>query len=118
MKRVVLIGAIQIAAALCCTALVACESTGSQLVGKWDGTGPDSFHCVLDISKNGDSVAIKTENFTPGGSGRCDQYAGLFKITKEGNLERGAEGVVLSFDKSKSQLSSYRGEWYYFTKTQ
>jgi hypothetical protein len=80
---------------------------------------PESFHCILDISQNGDSVAIKTENFTPGGSGRCDTFTGIFTLTKEGNLARGDQGVVLSFDKSKNQLSSYEyREWLYFTKTQ
>lgn len=101
------------------TVVLSCGPSGSQLVGKWDGTGPESFHCILDISQNGDNFAIKTENFTPGGSGRCDHFSGIYTMTKEGNLARGAEGVVLSFDKSKNQFSNYQfQEWLYFTKSQ
>jgi hypothetical protein len=101
------------------TAVSACGPSGSQLVGKWDGTGPESFHCILDIAKNGDNFSINTENFTPGGSGRCDHFSGNYTMTKEGNLVRGAESVVLSFDKSKNKFSNYDfGEWLYFTKVQ
>jgi hypothetical protein len=102
------------------TALVACGPSSPNLVGKWDGTGPESFHCVLDISQSGDNLAIRTQNLTPGGSGRCDSFDGNYTMTKEGNLARGSEGVVLSFDKTKNQLSNFEHyhEWLVFAKTQ
>src|SRR5665213_1180694 len=122
MRRPLVVGAIGVSVALA-AALVACgpaKPTGSDYLGKWEGTietlAGGEGQCHLDISKVGESFVIKNERQT---IANCALYEGITTLTPEGNLHRGSGlgEMVVSFDKNKDQaIVSAGGKLRYLTK--
>jgi hypothetical protein len=106
--------------------LVACgpsKPTGSNYLGKWEGTGRNAMFgrdvsCHFDISTVGQSFLIKGEGPV---LGDCAEYGGIFILTPEGNLRRGngLGELVISFDKDKNQaIVSAGGELKYWIRAE
>lgn len=103
--------------------LMACgpsKSSGSEYLGKWEGTWKSSgtYSCPLEISRNGESFLVTVEGEHGGTGAICEDFRGVFTLTPEGNLKGvSMETSLFFYDRQKDRVafSSY-GEVQYLKK--